>query len=156
MMEETQLDWVSSFPPVLMYMRGRHHPTIGLSPHEVLTGRVMPMGQDLYMGTHTDQILVDEARVAHRRKLTHILSSISAQAKAALPSPLMMPIDILLHLITDVLFHLHLSILFFFFVLRDSVFVFCFVNIFLLSLTSEFVWAWLKNDKKVECESKLA
>lgn len=88
MIAETQMDWVSCLPLVLMYMRGRYHSTIGLSPHEVLTGRTMPMGQDLYKGRSTDQILVDEAIVAYCRKLTQILSSISIQVKAALPTPL--------------------------------------------------------------------
>lgn len=65
MMEETQLDWVYGLPVVLMYMRGRHHSTIGLSPHEVLTGRVMAIGQNLKQGAHTGQIFVDEAIVAY-------------------------------------------------------------------------------------------
>lgn len=86
MVEETQLDWVSCLPMVLIYMRGRHHSTIDLSPHEVLTGRVMPMGQDLYKGTHTDQIFVDGSIVAYCRTLSQ--SSIAAQVKAALPLPL--------------------------------------------------------------------
>lgn len=48
----------------------------------------MCMGQDVYKGKPTDQILVDEAMVAYCRELTRIVSSISAQVKAALPMPL--------------------------------------------------------------------
>ena len=88
MMEETDLDWVSCLPLALMYMRGRVHSTIKLSPHEVLTGRVMAIGQNLYRGEPTDIIAIDEAIVAYCKQLNLIVASLSVQVKAALPKPL--------------------------------------------------------------------
>ncbi|MGH0191340.1 UNVERIFIED_CONTAM: hypothetical protein FKN15_062284 [Acipenser sinensis] len=83
---ETGLAWGMVLPLALMYMRGRSHSTLGLSPHEVLTGRIMCMPNH---PPFTRQQLTlqgcDDEMVAYCIALNNVLKNLFSKVQDALP-----------------------------------------------------------------------
>ena len=87
LMAETNLTWIQVLPLALMYMRGRTHETLGLSPYEILMGRPMRMTNMPFPQNKMTLMNIDDEMVNYCLALNRILKSIYPRVKAALPDP---------------------------------------------------------------------
>ncbi|XP_060786601.1 uncharacterized protein LOC132892291 [Neoarius graeffei] len=84
---ETGLGWTKVLPVALTQMRMQTRPKHGLSPFEILFGRVPNTGIGLAQGTLPDTTLCDDAMLNYCATLSSALKSIHKQVKEALPKP---------------------------------------------------------------------
>ncbi|XP_060767572.1 uncharacterized protein LOC132875024 isoform X3 [Neoarius graeffei] len=84
---ETGLGWTKVLPVVLTQMRMQTRPKHGLSPFEILFGRVPNTGIGPAQGTPPDTRLCDDAMLNYCATLSSALKFIHKQVKEALPKP---------------------------------------------------------------------
>lgn len=81
----TKLNWIDALPPALMSCRMQTNRTTRLTPHDMLTGRPMPVTRrrDVYEGPSLEQLEVELKQ--YMQQLTMIHKSIYAQEKQKEP-----------------------------------------------------------------------
>ena len=82
--QETKLTWVTALPLVLMSMRCSINRTTHLTPHEILTGRPMPVRPQIE-GPALEQL--EDELAAYMKALTSVHQCLYKQVQAANPTP---------------------------------------------------------------------
>ena len=72
-MAETNMTWVQVLPLALMYMRGRTHATLGLSPYEILMGRPMRMTNMPFPQNKMTLMNIDDEMIKYCLALNNVL-----------------------------------------------------------------------------------